>query len=191
MAKEVDLRSRERTAKNYGPIAVSLRKRKAFLKYLRQTGKVAFSARKAGFADTSYLHKLKQQDEEFAAEWAAAIDAAMDRFEDEAIRRAVEGVDKAVMYKGEVVHYEKEYSDQLLMFMLRAGRPDKFRDNVNVSGTISANIGVAILPMTAPKLEDWERAALDVQANQKLLAPAAPTIDQEGNVVSGPTLVRR
>jgi hypothetical protein len=52
--------------------------------------------------------------------------------EEEARRRAIDGVNKAVYHKGKIVGYEKVYSDNLLMFMLKARRPDRFRDNSSI-----------------------------------------------------------
>ena len=48
--------------------------------------------------------------------------------EDEADRRAMEGVDKPVYQGGRLVGYQKDYSDSLLALMLKAGNPDKFAD---------------------------------------------------------------
>lgn len=55
--------------------------------------------------------------------------------EDEAVRRAREGLRKAVYYKGKVVGYETEYSDTLLAQLLKATNPAKFRDNSTVALT--------------------------------------------------------
>lgn len=44
------------------------------------------------------------------------------------MRRAHEGVKKAVYYKGKVVGYETEFSDSLMITMLKATDPEKFRD---------------------------------------------------------------
>lgn len=147
------------------------RKRAKFLETLAQSGKVAFSARAAGFKDAMQLYHYRRDHEEFAKAWAEAENVAADLLVDEAHRRAVEGIDVPVHYKGEVVGYTKEYSDQLLMCLLRAKRPDQFGNNVQVSGAISHAIGVAILPMRAPSMEDWERAMVEVKENQKLLTP--------------------
>lgn len=43
--------------------------------------------------------------------------------EDEAWRRAVDGVDKPVFYKGEICGYVREFSDRLLLAMMRANIP--------------------------------------------------------------------
>lgn len=164
---------------------VSKRRRAQFLKYLARTGKVNFSAAKAGYSDSTFLQRLRKQDPEFALLWDEAVEAAADKLEDEALRRAVDGVDKPILYKGEIVAYEKEYSDQLLMFVLRGTRPAKYRDqNIQVGGTINHNhvVGPAIMPLTAPSMEDWQRAALDVHQGQKLLGPISD-VDERGNVV--------
>jgi hypothetical protein len=50
--------------------------------------------------------------------------------EDEAVRRAHEGLRKPVWYKGKIVGYETEYSDTLLLAVLKANNPDKFRDRI-------------------------------------------------------------
>jgi hypothetical protein len=52
--------------------------------------------------------------------------------EDEADRRAVEGVKRAVRHRGKVVGHEREYSDQLLALQLKAGNPDRYADRQKV-----------------------------------------------------------
>ncbi len=53
--------------------------------------------------------------------------------EDEAVRRACEGVRKPVWYRGKIVSYKIEYSDRLLIALLKAYNPEKFGDhNVQV-----------------------------------------------------------
>ena len=58
--------------------------------------------------------------------WAAQM--ALGKVETEINRRAIEGVDHSVIYKGEITTTYKEYSDNLLMF--KAKRLDPlYRDN--------------------------------------------------------------
>ena len=54
----------------------------------------------------------------------------MDDLELEARRRAVEGTERPVFYQGGEVGYVREYSDTLLIFLLKAHRPNKFRERV-------------------------------------------------------------
>ena len=51
---------------------------------------------------------------------------AADILEDEVDRRAVEGVEKPVgWHKGKPGGYVREYSDTLLIFLLKGDRPEK------------------------------------------------------------------
>lgn len=52
--------------------------------------------------------------------------------EDELLRRAIEGVDKPIYYKGQQIDTVKEYSDTLLQMMLKAGKPDKYSEKHKV-----------------------------------------------------------
>lgn len=60
--------------------------------------------------------------------------------EEEALRRAVAGVEKDVWFKGEVVGAERQYSDQLLIVLLKANLPDKYRDRVDVQVDVKREI---------------------------------------------------
>lgn len=60
---------------------------------------------------------------------------AADRLEAEAYRRAVEGVEKPVgWYKGQPGGYVGEYSDKLLVVLLKAAAPEKYADRQEVKG---------------------------------------------------------
>jgi hypothetical protein len=77
--------------------------------------------------------KWPEHDEEFAMRWRDAIEEGIDRLEDEAIRRARDGVKRPVFYMGQVVGHVQEYSDSLLKFLLEAKRPAVYRArNINV-----------------------------------------------------------
>lgn len=62
----------------------------------------------------------------FAADWAAAEEAGTDIIEEEAFRRAVTGVEKPVYRGGEVVGHVADYSDAMLMFLLKSRRPERY-----------------------------------------------------------------
>jgi hypothetical protein len=54
------------------------------------------------------------------------------------VRRVHEGISRPLLYRGKQVYvegrrvYESEYSDQLLMFLLKANNPEKFRDRMEI-----------------------------------------------------------
>lgn len=74
------------------------------------------------------MYQLRDEDPGFAAEWDSALDEAIDDAEGETYRRAVKGTLKPVFQKGEEVGKIREYSDTLLMFWLKAHRPEKYRE---------------------------------------------------------------
>jgi hypothetical protein len=74
-----------------------------------------------------------KQDPSYPTRFVQAQERAARALEDEAVRRAHEGVRRPVTHKGKQVYiggeplYEVEYSDRLLMFLLEAYNPEKFR----------------------------------------------------------------
>lgn len=103
------------------------RKRRAFLKTLSTTGNVSEAAR-ASKLSRSHAYALKLSDLDFAAEWADALESATDVLEAEARHRAVDGVQQPHFHQGKVAGSVTKYSDSLLMFLLKAHRPEKYRD---------------------------------------------------------------
>jgi len=81
---------------------VTPKKKAQFLDALAQTGNVRQAAKAVGFsANRFYVHR--RQDPLFAQKWEETIQQAMDTvLEPEAIRRAVDGVEEAVYYRGAV-----------------------------------------------------------------------------------------
>jgi hypothetical protein len=57
-----------------------------------------------------------------------------DQLEQEARRRAHDGVRKPVYQGGKRVGYIQEYSDTLLIFLLKGLRPEKYRERFEHSG---------------------------------------------------------
>ena len=107
--------------------------RATFLVRLAETGNVSDAARRAA-VPRSGAYALRLADEEFALQWAEAQGQAVDALELEARRRAVEGVEQPVLYAGKPVHDDlgdpvtvRHYSDRLLELLLKARRPESFK----------------------------------------------------------------
>lgn len=102
---------------------------RAFIEALADTGSVA-SACKQVRRSTVGAYYLRRQPgaEEFAAAWTAAVDTGMQRVEDVAMDRALNGVEVPVYSYGELVGSRTVYNDRLLMFMLRNRAPDRFTE---------------------------------------------------------------
>lgn len=86
---------------------------------------------------TIYNHRNKDPD--FAALLVEAVKLGTQYMEDEARRRAIEGVRKvrSQYYLGEKVGEDvtREYSDLLLIFLLKARDPEKYRERQDVHHT--------------------------------------------------------
>lgn len=126
----------------------------SFLAALAETGSVTKAIALTG-VKVRTLYGLKKSDEEFAKQWEAALDAGVDQLIDEARRRAYDGVEEQVFDKnGQLTGVRKKFSDILLMFLIKAKRPE-YRDRygvemtgkdggpIEVTGGISALIGMA------------------------------------------------
>ena len=91
---------------------------KAFLSALENTGIVAWAAKAAGVGRRTVYDHLNA-DPEFAERWEEALDNAEARLEEEVMRRALEGEQVPVYYKGKVVGHKTRKSDTLLMFAIK------------------------------------------------------------------------
>jgi hypothetical protein len=74
------------------------------------------------------LYSKREHNPEFEARFLVAKERGLDTMEDEATRRAVDGVEKGIYYQGARVDTETVYSDTLIQFLLKGGRPEKFKD---------------------------------------------------------------
>lgn len=105
------------------------------------------SIRKA--ASTAGVHVTtafdrRKTDDEFRRAWQEAADIGTELLEQEAARRAYHGTLKPVFHKGERCGYIREYSDTLMIFLLKARRPDKYRDGAEEGqrGNFVLNVNV-------------------------------------------------
>lgn len=80
----------------------------------------------------STVYRLRKNDPAFASVFSEAFEEGIDALEDEARRRAFEGVERPVFYQGKQCGAIREYSDTLLMFLLKGARPGKYRDAYRV-----------------------------------------------------------
>lgn len=109
-------------------------KEMAFLAVLAMTCSVSRACDAIGISRTTAY--LWRDDEEFAQRWEKARAIGVEALEDEAARRGHEGWEEPVYQGGERVGTVRKYSDQLLMFMLKGMKPDKYRErqDINVKG---------------------------------------------------------
>ena len=101
--------------------------RALFFSTLAKTCNVTMSARAIGMS-RSHMHKLRRDDKGFARDWADAEEQATDALEHAARGRAIDGYQRPVYQRGELVGHETCYSDALTITLLKAHRPEKFRE---------------------------------------------------------------
>ena len=164
-----------------------------FLEALADTGSVINAVAVAGTSRTR-VYELRKADPVFAAAWEEAEDIAADRLEEEARRRAVEGVAEPLVSAGKLVRGDdgkpitvRRYSDNLLLALLKTRRlPRRERsvrfvlpalhsaaDAPNALAAIAAAVGTGeITPAEAGELsrvvETYVKA---LQAQNKLPDP--------------------
>lgn len=147
-------------------------RQQVWLDAYRQSGNVTHACRLTGVARSAVYDW--RADEAFAAAMDDAGEEACDLMEIEAKRRAVDGVARLKFDKDgkplrdprktpsaayvddegnevpatDPLYVELEYSDGLLMFLLRAHRPKKYRNNVDVTSgdqpLMKAYVGIDI-----------------------------------------------
>lgn len=108
---------------------------RAFLETLRTHGVVTAACLSANI-DRSTAYKARERDEVFASRWDDALEQACDLLEFEAKKRAMQG------------------SDTLLIFLLKAHRPDKYRERLDVN--VSLKPPKPYSEMTDAELDEFE-----------------------------------
>jgi hypothetical protein len=137
-------------------------KKTAFLAAYARTGNISKAAEDAG-VDRKLHYQWLKNDPAYPDAFTEAHEKSVERMEAEADRRAVQGLQKVKTYQGEIIMVpsdltdpespkvpliEHEYSDTLLIFRLKALKPEKYRDNASVDLTsggksFTLNIGTA------------------------------------------------
>jgi len=129
-----------------------------FLEALSDTGSVTIAVAVAGTSRTR-VYALRKLDPAFASAWQDAEEIAADLLEDEARRRAVEGVAEPLVSGGKLVRDDsgqpimvQRYSDNLLLALLKAHQPRRREKSLRLQLPAlhsRADAGRAIASITA------------------------------------------
>jgi hypothetical protein len=138
------------------------RKKEAFLREYAQRGIIQAAADAVGMHRNMHGHWM-EQDPAYKEQFDAAGEAAADALEAEIHRRGVEGTETPWHYvpavyseggtllKNEQILTKKQYSETLLIFRMKALRPDKYRDNASMGiGPDGATVNLQVNVGTAP-----------------------------------------
>lgn len=100
-----------------------------FLEALAQSGNVRTACLASG-TSRSNVYQLRRRDKCFAKAWRHAEQAFGDLLLSAAKRRAIDGVEEPVFWKGKQIGTVRKYSDSLLRDMLRAHVPVLYASKV-------------------------------------------------------------
>lgn len=118
-----------------------------FLSAFAECGNISLAARTVAVSNKQ-VKRWRKNDQAFKRLYAEAEEYSIAMLEQEARRRAFNGVKKRVLYKGEPVMvsedpndpdselvplFEVSYSDDLMKLLLKAHKPEKYRENVDVT----------------------------------------------------------
>jgi hypothetical protein len=153
-------------------LRITGRRRKRFIEALAESGNVTMAARAAAVSRTGiYAHR--GLDDEFAQAWSNAEQVAADRLEAEAWRRGVDGVAEPLVSAGRLVGdadgrplFVQRYSDNLLLALLRAHKPEKFRERAAVEFDISDRLAERLEAARQRSIAKPDSPVLDLKADE-------------------------
>lgn len=127
---------------------INSKEKNDFLWNYLQTGSIAKAAKKTKIARQTHYDWLKNdKNGRYHEAFKKVYDMRTDYLEELAEERATVGRKEGIYYKGEKVGERTIVSDKLLMFMLQARRPDKYRQTVaeiNNNNTVNVDISEAV-----------------------------------------------
>ena len=146
------------------------KRQKLFLSLVK-VGVSATSAAEKCKISVRNCYRLRDRNAKFRRLWEESLDFAVEAAEQELRRRAVDGVERPVFYKGEKIATEKEWSDQLLLAYLRANRPEKYRERSEVrhDGEVRQTAVVVIADRGLPadvRPDEIEPARSEIEASR-------------------------
>ena len=130
-----------------------------FLRKLAKTGNIGYAAAYAKVARQT-VYDRRNKEPEFAVAMIEARRIAQAYLEEEARRRAEEGWDEPVYYKGIVCGRVRKFSDTLLMFLLKANKPSKFRERTSVEHSGHTVTDVRVVRIHPPGVQSLDVTAL-------------------------------
>lgn len=113
----------------------------AFLAALEETGNILASARAAKVSEAA-VYRVRNERPEFEEKVKEAKQMALVKLEEEARRRAVKGTKEDVFYQGVKCGEKFNYSDTLLIFLMKAADPEKYRErySAEISGKLEVDL---------------------------------------------------
>jgi hypothetical protein len=127
----------------------------AFLASLREVPVVSRACGAVGI-ERSTAYRAREVDVAFASSWDDAMEEGIDKAEQEAFRRAVDGTEKGVWHQGSLVGSERVYSDALLALVLKGRRKTVYAERKELTGADGSALPAAqvIIATGVPRADD-------------------------------------
>ena len=135
------MKPKKKKAKKWNPSPRTL----AFLAAIRAFPSITRAAASAGVTRWAHYRRLEREPE-YRAAFDTAYQVGINALEDEAIERAQAGVAKYVLYHGKPIMVpanplkprgkkvpllDREYSDSLMLALLKAKKPDEYKERID------------------------------------------------------------
>lgn len=115
------------------------------------------------------------KDPQYAAAFEEARQRSVEVLETEARTRAVEGWDEPVYQNGQLVGWKKKKSDPLLMFLLEAWEPKKYKrrtENLNINAEVTPKPTIDVSALSTDEVRQLEILLTKLAGDKN--APADP-----------------
>ena len=161
-----------------------------FLDALMRDPNVSRAAAIAGYG-RQHAYAVRAENAAFRKCWDEAVEIAVDALESEVRRRAMDGVERPIYQGGVFVGSVREHSDQLAALLLKAHRPEKYRENIRHFGIPEAPAAQVAVTVVDGRILSGRLAELAARPSAPgLPVPAEPPPDrfagQGGSALFGP-----
>ena len=151
-------------------------RQRGFIEALADTGSVKAAAHAVNMApEGAYQLRRHPEGREFRKAWEAALKCGIQRLEDVAMDRALNGVEMPVYYHGELIGTHRKYNDRLLMFLLRNRARTRFAE-----GRLNAADDGVLKRLRKEWRKQWEkeRAIEDEEQHKEDEAELEETVEK-------------
>lgn len=166
-------------------------KKQIFLDAYGRIGVISAAARVANIDRVTHYNWMAS-DSKYAEAFALKEEEAKELLEEEAHRRAVAGVDKPLVYQGRIMTDRdgkpvtiKEYSDTMLIFLMKGAMPEKYRDRYEIGGLGGGPLRTASTVIVADGSEQQYVQALRRYGQQFALTDGAGAV-MDAEFTDGP-----
>lgn len=145
-------------------------RQRGFIDALARTGSVKAAARAVNMgAEGAYLLRRHPDAGEFRKAWKDALALGVQRLEDIAMERALNGVEVPVYHGGEIIGTRRAFNDALLMFLLRNRSRKRFAADAINTGNAATRSQMKRLKQQWRTEWEEERTAESSKSSEEII----------------------